>query len=429
MTFLMQSLNHQSQNISLDDWITLLTLCLAPLLAHIFSGAPEPSYVCSTRPKWHDRICFYNPTTIIWRYMAVVDRRIRARVWTPLDMAASNALFWTTKGWDGSEQMIVDASIYCTYLPEHPRLQIISTEALKTTITTLQGLQFMYRYIPGTPGYLGDRYFAVDSIFTPLACFGLIRLLAAAWLTGSFAYTPRPIARVDLDLSQLMSLGKRCSFDSLQENHYGVDDLKPRYYELSCRRSRSIRVLNIVLLTSCWFTNVVCFILIPTFSANPHIYTVTDFLTSVFYFIMSTMTFAVCTFYLSRGHTMTIIPCISRPWYKAYTIGLAVMLLVLVIVACIETRKVVCGKFTSVSAFYANADPCLAEASTIIQLDANSNTLSAFGITLKTGKEGSATLLDEGFWYVNFSGTCLGKATNPADVRESIQELANIPST
>jgi hypothetical protein len=33
----------QSKHIEFGDWITLFTLCLAPVIAHLLSGVPEPS--------------------------------------------------------------------------------------------------------------------------------------------------------------------------------------------------------------------------------------------------------------------------------------------------------------------------------------------------------------------------------------------------
>jgi hypothetical protein len=36
---------HQSQSLNADDWFTLATLCLAPLIAHIIAGVPSPTYL------------------------------------------------------------------------------------------------------------------------------------------------------------------------------------------------------------------------------------------------------------------------------------------------------------------------------------------------------------------------------------------------
>src|ERR1700744_5907690 len=33
---------YNSQHININDWISLFTLCLAPLIAHLVAGVPEP---------------------------------------------------------------------------------------------------------------------------------------------------------------------------------------------------------------------------------------------------------------------------------------------------------------------------------------------------------------------------------------------------
>ena len=129
-------IRHQSQDIGFSDWITLLTLCLAPLIAHVVVGTPAPSYLCNSRPKWHQRICHYNPTSILWRYAAITDRRIRANSWNNADLAATNALFWTARRWDGSEAMVNRSLSHCVHLPERSRISIFSREMIKTLIIT-----------------------------------------------------------------------------------------------------------------------------------------------------------------------------------------------------------------------------------------------------------------------------------------------------
>lgn len=130
-------------------------------------------------------MCLYNPTTILWRYLAIVDRRVRRRNWTAADMAASNAYFWTDDGWDGSEEMMVRSHAFCARTPSHNQTELLSTESLKTIIATLQGVQaitVMVRGVLATNG-VGNQAFksviAMDKIFYPLASFGVLRLFAA----------------------------------------------------------------------------------------------------------------------------------------------------------------------------------------------------------------------------------------------------------
>jgi hypothetical protein len=78
-----------------------------------------------------------HPTSIIWRYAAVVDRRIRATKWCPDDLAATNAIFWTTKGWNRDESMVATAVSYRVQNSKSPHVNIFSVTTLKTVIFIL----------------------------------------------------------------------------------------------------------------------------------------------------------------------------------------------------------------------------------------------------------------------------------------------------
>jgi hypothetical protein len=99
-------LEYQARSIGFAGWANLFTLCLLPLLAHIFGGVPKPVFLHPKLPRWHEQLWLYNPTSILWRYFAITDRRLRAKLWTASDMAASNAYFWTSQGWNESEKML-----------------------------------------------------------------------------------------------------------------------------------------------------------------------------------------------------------------------------------------------------------------------------------------------------------------------------------
>lgn len=180
--------SYQSQGITFADWISLFTLCLAPLIAHIVSGAPRPIYLSQNRPRWHDRICIHNPTTILWRYFAIADRRIRAKAWGPADMAASNAYFWTARGWDGSEEMVDRSRAHCVKLPGHARTELVSENSAKSVVVAFQGVQALYTMTSGVASKSFAGTIAIDTIFFPLAVFGLLRLWATFWLTEDYSY-------------------------------------------------------------------------------------------------------------------------------------------------------------------------------------------------------------------------------------------------
>lgn len=173
------------------DWISILTLCFTPLLVHVIAGIPDT--VCFSVPRkhlrWHHRICHYNPTTIIWRYFAIADRRLRAKKWDATHLAASNALFWTQRGWDGSEEMIERSRPYCIKPPEATRTLLLSKSSFKTLIVTLEGLQSISTLIGSFNGQLEmAKTLSIGSIFFPLSVLGLLRLCAAPWLTDEFVY-------------------------------------------------------------------------------------------------------------------------------------------------------------------------------------------------------------------------------------------------
>ncbi|KAK4442027.1 hypothetical protein QBC34DRAFT_419355 [Podospora aff. communis PSN243] len=189
-------LAYQSGDLSFSQWMTLFTLCLAPIIAHIIAGAPEPTYLCRSRPKWHERMCIYSPFTILWRYAAITDRRIRALHWSPSDLAAANAIFWTSHGWDGSEEMAARSVQYCVRLPDHSRMTLFSSDSIKTIIVTLQGIQAIFLNGPqayktgGNVGFIAQWHAGVSfgNITSVLALYGLLRLFAAFWITDEFSY-------------------------------------------------------------------------------------------------------------------------------------------------------------------------------------------------------------------------------------------------
>lgn len=227
-------LKHQSYDIPFSKWVSLFTLCLAPLIAHILAGAPRTFYLCRHRPKWHERLVHYNPTSVLWRYAAIADRRIRARNWSNVDIAAANAIFWTTDGWDGSESMVDRSLLHCTHLPDLPRVALLSSDMLKTTIVTLQGVQTFVILIRalggGSPSDTFVLNMAVDFIFSPLSFIGLLRLASALWLTDDFNYTLRhsseleqhPVHGEDIHMSSMDNFLEPPTRPELLGSRYGT---------------------------------------------------------------------------------------------------------------------------------------------------------------------------------------------------------------
>ncbi|KAF7534155.1 hypothetical protein G7054_g6469 [Neopestalotiopsis clavispora] len=404
--------HYQSADILYPEWISLFTLCFAPFIAHVFAGAPRPSILASTSPPWHEYMCVYNPTAIIFRYAAIVDRRIRAHEWSPLDAAAANALFWTNQGWDGSEHMVTNSSRFCTLLPERSRARILSMEMLKTAITTLQGLQAAVRYIGAAAGtvYLLKGQPAVDAVFTPLALLGLLRVFAAFWLVDDFTYsTAMPAAsgktHQDVNLEPL----RRSSMDSLCDNISGeiVLAVDGRYKPTTNWGSRAFRTIYFLLLLGLWVVATIW-----TFAGPLYRATVTVIFIAAYHFALFTVTMIVCAWYFCRGRTTsTILPCISHPSFKAYTIIWLLATVALVTVAALETFKTPCGTYTSIPAKYSGF-VCSDNTVKVNPTAGLAGTLQTFGLVSQysSSKLESGTSLKTGeFWLMNFTGICLGE--------------------
>ncbi|KAI6091692.1 hypothetical protein F4821DRAFT_255003 [Hypoxylon rubiginosum] len=428
-TFYIHPIAYQSCKISFTEWVSLLTLCLAPLIAHIAAGVPQPSFLHERSPRWHERIGLYNPTTILWRYAAIADRRIRAKYWDRKVFAATNALFWTSRGWDGSEEMITLSSPYCTHLPEHTRIALFSRESIKTLIVTLQGTQAVVSLGLALGGKSASdgfvTFMGVDLIFFPLAFIGLVRLFCAFWLTDDFAYASlRSTALVGDDSTSAKVNDTRVSMDSLLGD--GTTDSSPkedRFLPTSYLWSKVFRGLFLFPLLGLW---VVCllFILQPE---GGKMFTATSFLMALFYLVFISASIFICGFYLARGHSSTTIPSIGSVWYKCYTGLLLGMVLVIFVVACIETRHTTCGKWTSapysVGDFWACSDSRTPD---IIAVDPDS--LPAFGLatTKPSYDQHNETLGDGEFWVRNFTGHCLGRMGNTTVKLASTREVVDL---
>jgi hypothetical protein len=333
----------QSQNLEFSDWISLLTLSLTPLFAHLISGVPSPTYLCNTRPRWHDRITHYNPTSIYWRYFAVTDRRLRSKSWTPRSLAASNALFWTSKGWNGSEEMVKSSNAFFKRDSYGTHISLISASTIKTIVITIQGLQAQYLVMQAIFGR-GSWHIALDSLFYPLAILGLVRLPAAFWLVDEKTYhnydSPSSFPISDVPFASKIeqsTLSLLTSPDNIDQERY-----RPPWGKVGILvRAFFMAVLLTLSFTSCWE-------LIPHPSATlTHHYSLTAYAITLLNIYLLVVTIAIMAISITRGASTTIIPCISKWWYKLYTLSLFAAILGCFIIAALETRKTPCGQFTS----------------------------------------------------------------------------------
>lgn len=340
---------YQANDVQFADWISLITVCLAPLVAHLVSGTPRTVYLHNVRPKWHDKIVHYNPTAILWRYFAITDRRIRARNWNHSDMAAGNALFWTARGWDGSEEMMIRSREFRIQAVPTGWSRVLSTDTAKTIIVSLQGAQALYLLVFDS---LFGSDFALDSIFTPIAIFGLLRLCAAFWLTDELLFANR-----EDDQRTVMS------GPSDDERTSDLDPIKtgpPHVFEVTeperpgathFHPANGIRGLPMRLFTMVFLLGglATCLLLIIP---HPHggYLAVTSVLMFIFYAMFLTISVgSYATYFITHrsSSSTTVIPCITALWFKIYTGVLGASMIALIIVSALETRQTPCGSYST----------------------------------------------------------------------------------
>ena len=404
-----EGLKYQSGNITMPEWVSLLTLCFSPLLAHVVAGAPHPTCLSRNRPSWHDRLCHYNPVSILWRYGAITDRRVRARAWCPANMAAANAIFWTGAGWDGSEEMAARSVLYCISLPEQARLSLFSWSAIKTAIVTIQGVQAVVT-ITGSIFARWDLLnsgFSIDTAFLPISILGLLRLYAAFWLTDDFNYVMRddvllqalsdPYLEYSPSLSSVGFVGMRDATRLLDPGLTPRDyHFRPSTYWPS-RVFRGFFVANIIAILGA-----AIFTVIPV-AGYHRIFSATVCVVSIGGLVFLAITVAIYSYYLIRcsGFKSTVIPCISTAWYKTCTALVFTWLLAIAVVSAIETRRTPCGRFTTVSE---RLDSTLCPGLMNVGPGFNS---TVFGLAASSPNH-LAVQNDGWFLVVGFTGTCQG---------------------
>lgn len=414
--YFIEPLRFNSQCISFQEWVSLFTLCLAPLFAHILAGTPKNiSYLTKHRPRWYQHMCHYNPTSILWRYAAITDRRIRALEWSNIDMAASNAVFWTDQGWCGSEYMVQLSAPFCTELPPRNRTELVSITTLKTIITTAQGISATYTLIFGATKNLHFLWpMGLDNVFFPLAVLSLLRIFAAAWLTDHYGY----MLQNGIEMRPLPPITTANNIPLIARNNtseWSSVWFKPPSFWLSW----AFRTLYASVLLG--FYILIWFHLMPGIFAK---YTTTVFLCILFYFVFLTITIFTFAIYFVNGSIITtIIPCIDAGWYQLYTFLFGVIMVALIVIASIETNRTSTGGYTSQ---YTNigAAKCADASLLALPLVSESGILGLFSEqkinayldgenrnTSWAGLELQNTLGGH-FWAYNFSGYCLGVPLN-----------------
>ncbi|GAB1192590.1 hypothetical protein APSETT444_001783 [Aspergillus pseudonomiae] len=389
--------------LKLEDWLSILTLCLSPLIAHILSGVPTVVRRCPSPPTWLDTLCLYNPTTILWRYLAIVERRVRYRHrWDAADMAATNALFWTSHGFDGSEDMMRQSRSFCTRIPHHHHSEIWSIDSIKTVIVTLQGIQALVVLVRGILALasIGNQPYnatiSMSTIFYPLAVIGLLRLFAAPWLTENYTYHEHETYGSSRILAQHII-------------HTPSSD-GPSYTAVrSSHDAKIVTPSNASLLPTS-----------PMAIRDPSLDGVTELLTQppsasvlwllpIMYIVFIVVSIILFVIYLIRcgRETTTVIPCLRTWWYRAYTLLFIATAIALIVLSGVYTRRTSCGQLT---VFPAELDQEVCNG-TPMQVD---KAVGPFGIVTQ------APGLTPETWVLPLKGWCSGTLTGEILPVESV---------
>jgi hypothetical protein len=380
----------QSQHILFQNWFDYITLCFAPLIAHIVGGVSSPIVIPSDSkpPSWSACLPHYNPISVVWRWYAIADRRFRAYNWDAADMAASNAVFWDSEKarWDGSEEIMLRSRAWLIKVPEQKYVPLVSASSLTTVVLTLQGVQasfIIFSHLdPDSIYRIGQ---GLPNVFIPIAILGLMRLPAALWLSDDYGY---------LEVAQTAGDSGR---NAAETSAATMEEVGDRLLELEPRTSKranatttttivsplSTTLSNLSKITTTdkrrlhfshsslglvyriwWFLSITGLLSAAAVSTshliwgNPRSFryiSLSHLLTNILYFVISTACVLITSTYIFLGRTTsTLIPCIHATWYKVFTVVLAAMGLVVVLVAALETRQLYNGDLSTLPEFQCN---------------------------------------------------------------------------
>jgi hypothetical protein len=311
-----------------SQWLTLLTACLAPLAVHIAAGVPRTTIIGSKeeaqeKPHWSDLLPHFNPVSILWRYYAIADRRLRSRDWSKEEMAATNALFWDGSHWDGSEAMMIRSRSFPSQLADSSHVDLVSLSTLKTLTMVIQGAYSAY--IVSVQGDVAD----VATFFAPLAIIGLFRLQSAFWLSDEglfllFGGWEAPVTTTPFQTRISEALYSIRSWRGVVFRSWWIVSALALVVFDVCMCARDWKT---------WLSPDTCLF-------------ASALVQRLFYTVFTLGILGTHSFYVLRGRSCTtIIPCIQSWWYKVYTYLLVVLAFVGIAIACVETRL---GWFDSV---------------------------------------------------------------------------------
>jgi hypothetical protein len=380
----------QSQHILFQNWFDYITLCFAPLIAHVVGGVSSPIVVPSDSksPSWSACLPHYNPISVVWRWYAIADRRFRAYNWDAADMAACNAVFWDSEKarWDGSEEIMLRSRAWLIKVPGQTYVPLLSASSLTTIILILQGVQASFIIFSGfNPDTTYRPPQGLPTLFIPIAILGLMRLPAALWLSDDYGYldvaqtagdsgrnaAETPAAAMEEVGDRLLELelrtSKRANATTTTIIVSPLSTTLSHLSELTCTDKRRLHFRNSPLglvYRIWWFLSITGLLSAAAVSTSRVIWShsrsfryisLTHLLSNIMYFVISTACVLITSTYIFLGRTTsTLIPCIHATWYKMLTVVLATMALTTVIVAALETRQLYNGDLSTLPEFQCN---------------------------------------------------------------------------
>lgn len=276
-------------------------------------------------------------------------------------MAADCALFWTHHGWDGSEEMMVKSRSFCTRVPSLRRISFTSISAATTIIVTIQGVQSIYAPMAGFWGADYAFSLAFPSVFNAIAFLGLMRLPAALWLTADYAYMDvDQVERIDgeefsgVEMEVIrMKQGSASSIGLLHLDSGTSVCIEELFYTRNSWRSIVIRLLFLAPLISSVALCLGSILHMHTQPGYGQLFTGTHLSLIAFYLVLIIGVIIIVSFYFWTENTgNTVLPCIESVWYKVYTAVLIMLAIIAIVVSALETRKSVCGMYTSMRPYY-----------------------------------------------------------------------------
>ena len=344
---------YQSQGITLTVWVEWFTLCLAPVIGHVAGGVVSSTVIGSPpRPtSWTARLPLFNPVSILWRYYAIADRRLRARSWDERDLAACNAVFFDSDQgrFDGSEEIMISSREWMAKIPESKHVQLLSASLFTTIILTIQGIQAIYlivtNLIPNAPnetnaGTLHKTTIlpGLPYIFVPIGCLGFLRLPAAFWLSNDFGYLQTWQIPGSWEPSQPQ---KRSQKVVATDNGLPVSNcVEDRLHGRRSWRGVILRIFWVLtILPLMGVSAASCTKALWAVSPSGRYVSLSRLLLTIMWISITSGTLLIHTFYIATGRTnSTIIPCIHARWYKIYTALVILIAFSAFVVSAMETR-------------------------------------------------------------------------------------------